>query len=179
MGKKYLVVTDIHGSSQSAEIIIEKLKQTNCDKIVILGDILYHGPRNDLPKYYEPKQVINILNNYVDKIIAIKGNCDAEVDEMVLAFPLKNCASIEVGDRSYIFEHGHHLEIEDTNEKYAGSVIVYGHTHVNKITKTQDATYVNLASITIPKDNSPRTYAIIDDSGLTVYDIEDNIIANV
>ena len=93
---KYLVVSDIHGSIDSAEILIEKFLANKCDKILLLGDILYHGPRNDLPNKYAPKQVITLLNQYQDKIIAIKGNCDAEVDEMVLSFKIKKDHTLNI-----------------------------------------------------------------------------------
>ena len=85
---KYLVVSDIHGSSESCNNFIDKFNQFKADKIIILGDILYHGPRNDLPDFYNPKKVISMLNPLADKIIAVRGNCDAEVDQMVLDFKI-------------------------------------------------------------------------------------------
>lgn len=166
---KYLIVTDIHGSINSAEIIIDKFNKHNCDKILILGDILYHGPRNDLPNYYNPKQVVNLLNKYSDKIIAVKGNCDAEVDQMVLNFKIFD----EYRFDGFILTHGHHLDELDLEN---ANVVLFGHTHINKLYKENNVTFINVASITIPKENCPRTYGVLANNVITLYDLNDNEI---
>ena len=106
---KYLIVSDIHGSIDSANIIKEKFLTLKCDKILLLGDILYHGPRNDLPANYAPKQVINVLNSLKDYIIAVRGNCDAEVDQMVLDFKINEDYYFEYNSYTIYLTHGHHV----------------------------------------------------------------------
>ncbi len=170
---KYLIFSDLHGSSASAEIIAKKFNEFSCDKMICLGDVLYHGPRNDLPDNYNPKLVISILNQYQDKIICLKGNCDAEVDQMVLLFPLSNQLDINLNGVACHLEHGHHLD----ELKSQAKVIFYGHTHVAVITKNNGQLFINPGSITIPKNNTKRSYLILDEKVLTLYDIDDNILS--
>ena len=166
---KYMVLTDIHGSSKYLNLAMEKYNKLNCDKLLLLGDILYHGPRNDLPEGYNPKEVISILNPMKDKILCVKGNCDAEVDEMVLEFPLYPIVMINVG-RKLELTHGHNLD-ECEGEGY----IVHGHTHINKY---EDG-IINIGSLSIPKDNH-HTYAIIENNVLTSYDLfTDEVVMEV
>ena len=167
---KFLVLTDIHGSSKYLKIAIEKFNNLNCEKMLLLGDILYHGPRNDLPLEYNPKEVISILNGYKDKILCIKGNCDAEVDEMVLEFPLYPTIMLNVNGVKLELVHGHNLE-ECSCEGY----ILHGHTHVNK---TEDKV-INIGSLSIPKDGH-HTYAVIEENVLTSFDLlTDEVIMSV
>lgn len=169
---KYLVISDIHGSSESCKIILDKHKQYNTDKIIVLGDILYHGPRNDLPNCYNPKQAILLLNSIANNIIAIKGNCDAEVDQMVLDFKIHD----EYIINNILLTHGHHINylkpISNKNIKF----VLHGHTHIIRVDTINDITYINIGSITIPKENTARCFAIIDNNILSIYDIEDNLI---
>lgn len=159
--KKYLVLTDIHGSIKYAQMAFDKFNQYGCHKILILGDILYHGPRNDLPEGYNPKAVTNLCNEYKKDIIAVNGNCDAEVDQMVLEFMLFPEVMLELNGHKFLLTHGHHLE-----EAESDGYILYGHTHV---TKFEDI-FLNIGSVSIPKDNH-HTYAIIDDEKITAYDL--------
>ena len=158
---KFLVLTDIHGSIKYLKMAMEKFGMLKCEKILLLGDLLYHGPRNDLPAEYSPKEVMSLLNNYKDKIVSVKGNCDAEVDEMVLEFPLFPEAVIKLKNNTVTLTHGHHLD-ELEFEGYA----LYGHTHVNKC----EGKLINVGSVSIPKDTH-HTYAILDDNGLISYDL--------
>ena len=121
---KYLIFSDLHGSIESLEIIIEKYHKHNCDKLICLGDVLYHGPRNDLPLNYNPKAVIKLINEYKDNILCIQGNCDAEVDQMVLNFPLIKDYLLDLEGKEVYLCHGHHLENIKQN------IILHGHTHV-------------------------------------------------
>ena len=167
---KYLIVSDIHGASDSAEIIIDAFNKENCDYILCLGDILYHGPRNDLPNEYNPKKVISILNPYSDKIIAIKGNCEAEVDQMVLDFKINDYLDMNINGLNCHLEHGHHLD------EYNGKcdIILYGHTHIPDNSIKNNIRYFNPGSITLPKNNTKRSYAIWDDRCIILYDILGN-----
>lgn len=162
---KYMVLTDIHGSSKYLNLAMEKFNNLDCGKLLLLGDILYHGPRNDLPEGYNPKEVISILNQMKDRILCVKGNCDAEVDEMVLEFPLYPIVMLNVG-RKLELTHGHNLD-ECEGEGY----ILHGHTHVNKY---EDG-IINIGSLSIPKDNH-HTYAIIENNVLTSYDLFTDLV---
>lgn len=167
---KFLVLTDIHGSSKYLKLAIEKFNKLNCEKMLLLGDILYHGPRNDLPLEYNPKEVISILNGFKDKILCVKGNCDAEVDEMVLEFPLYPTIMLNINGVKLELIHGHNLE-ECSGDGY----ILHGHTHVNKV----EDKVINIGSLSIPKD-SHHTYAVIDENVLTSYDLfTDEVIMSV
>ena len=167
---KFLVLTDIHGSIKYLKMAMEKLDVHGCEKILLLGDILYHGPRNDLPLEYSPKEVITLLNGYKDKIISVKGNCDAEVDEMVLEFPLFPEATIKLNNHTVTLMHGHH--VDEYNED---GYVLYGHTHVNKV----EGKLINIGSVSIPKD-SHHTYAVLSQDSLTSYDLlTDEVIMKV
>lgn len=171
---KYLIVSDIHGSSESAQIILNKSIEFSCDKIIILGDILYHGPRNDLPKFYNPKKVIELLNSISSKIIAIKGNCDAEVDEMVLKFPLRKIFIMNLGDKKICLTHGHHINKDNPLNNPLVNDVFYGHTHIYENSIVNHINYINIGSITIPKENTKRCFGIIENDNFTLFDIENN-----
>lgn len=167
---KFLVLTDIHGSSKFLKLAIDKFNELECEKILLLGDILYHGPRNDLPLEYNPKEVISILNSYKEKILCVKGNCDAEVDEMVLEFPLYPTIMLNVNGVKLELIHGHNLE-ECSGEGY----VLHGHTHINSV----DEKVINIGSLSIPKDDH-HTYVVIDGNMLTAYDLlTDKVIMSV
>lgn len=163
---KYLVLSDIHGSIKYAKLAFSKYEQYGCKKILILGDILYHGPRNELPEEYRPKEVIALCNNYKDKILAVKGNCDAEVDEMVLEFKLFNEVMLEINNHKFLLTHGHHLD-----EAEPDGYILYGHTHVNFF----EDVYLNVGSVSIPKDGY-HSYAIIDEGKIVAYDLLTDVV---
>ena len=171
---KYLVVADIHGSVNSALLIDKLFKQYKCDNIIILGDILYHGPRNPLPITYEPKKVIEILNPLKDKIIAVRGNCDSEVDQMVLDFDIfKDFKIIDLNHRKVFLTHGH-LSLKQYISNC--NILISGHTHIRTITKDDGVLYLNPGSITLPKGDMINSYAILDDNSFTIYDIENNLL---
>ncbi|MDE7213080.1 MAG: phosphodiesterase, partial [Anaeroplasmataceae bacterium] len=145
---KYLIFSDLHGSAKSSEYIINTFIEQKCDQMICLGDVLYHGPRNDIPEFYAPKQVIALLNPLAEKILCIQGNCDAEVDQMVLNFKLYKSKNIRLNGKKCHLEHGHHLEegIKDAD------VVLYGHTHIPVLEKIGDVLYINPGSITLPKN---------------------------
>lgn len=167
---KYLICSDIHGSIDSVNILLKKFYAFDCDKILCLGDVLYHGPRNDLPPHYAPKEVIAALNPLKDKILCIKGNCEAEVDEMVLDFSILNSYDGVMNDISVHLEHGHHLDAYCGNAK----LVLYGHTHIPLCQEMGGIQYINPGSITIPKAGSKRGYAVWDNHIIIGYDIEDH-----
>ena len=155
-----LICSDIHGDALSAEKIINAFERHNAERLVILGDILYHGPRNDLPENYAPKRVIEILNRYKDKILAVRGNCDAEVDQMVLDFPiLADYAFIERDGLRIFATHGHVFNKNSCAQLRSGDVLLHGHTHVPVAESFgENFYYVNPGSVSIPKENSPKSY---------------------
>ncbi len=169
---KYLIVSDIHGSKDSCEFIYNEFKNGKYDKILCLGDVLYHGPRNDLPENYNPKGCIEILNKLKDDIICVKGNCDAEVDQMVLSFEILDSYDFEIDEHLIHLEHGHHLD------EYCGQarLIMSGHTHIPVLNKEANCVYLNPGSITIPKGGYKRSFAVMDEEKIKVLDLDRNVI---
>lgn len=174
-GMKYLIFSDLHGSAESAEFIIKTFIEEKCDKMICLGDVLYHGPRNNLPKFYEPKQAITLLNPFADKILCIQGNCDAEVDQMVLKFKLYKTKNIRINGKRCHLEHGHHLEEKIKDADF----VLFGHTHIPLLEKIDDLVYINPGSITLPKNNSKRSYILWDNECIILYDIEGNVLKEI
>ena len=167
---KYLIASDIHGSAYWTERLCAAIESEQPDRIVLLGDLLYHGPRNDLPRDYAPKRVIPLLNALADRIIAVRGNCDAEVDQMVLDFPvMADYATLfdETG-RELFLTHGHvfgagmHNSVDHAPALPEGSALVYGHTHikVNEASEAHPGLWLfNPGSVSIPKDGT-HSYGI-------------------
>ena len=162
---KVLVISDIHGSSYYAKKIKEINKKEEPDKIIVLGDLYYHGPRNDLPKEYAPKQVIAMLNEYKDRIYAVRGNCDAEVDQMVLEFPiLADYAVFPAADRLIYATHGHHFHMNQLPPLQPGDILLHGHTHIPAWEPFGDGNlYLNPGSVSIPKAESEHSYMLLQD----------------
>lgn len=166
---KLLIASDIHGDYKRAEEIYNIWKDGNYDNLILLGDLLYHGPRNDLPPYYNPKKVIPILSEMKDSIIAVRGNCDAEVDQMVLPFPiLDDKKEIEVDGKRILLIHGHHeIDAEGFD------VVMSGHTHIPVLEKKGDVLYFNPGSTTIPKGGSVSSYGVWDNGKLSIISLDD------
>ncbi len=161
---KLLIASDIHGSLTFCEKLVERYREEKCHKLILLGDILYHGPRNDLPEGYNPKGVIALLNGMSDEILTVRGNCEAEVDDMVLDFNvLAEYAILYHGDRLFFLTHGHKFNPQNLPKLKKGDVLFNGHTHVSKIEEIGDILYVNPGSVSIPKENTPRGYVVVDD----------------
>ncbi|MGF6375948.1 putative phosphoesterase [Clostridiales Family XIII bacterium PM5-7] len=161
---KLMVASDIHGSVYYCKEMLSAFQREQADRLVLLGDILYHGPRNDLPKDYAPKEVIAMLNPMKEQIFAIRGNCEAEVDQMVLAFPvLADYGVIYSGDMLIYATHGHVYNEENLPPLGKGDILLNGHTHVPKCVDYGTYVYMNPGSISIPKENSKHSYMIIED----------------
>ena len=152
---KFVIASDIHGSAFWCGKLVEVIEEVKPDQILLLGDILYHGPRNDLPKGYGPKQVIPMLSAYKDKIICVRGNCEAEVDQMVLPFAcMADCALVSADGLSLYLTHGHHHSPENLPPLAEGSVFLSGHTHVKLDAVRNGIRCLNPGSVSIPKDGS-------------------------
>lgn len=174
---KLLIASDVHGGYTSAEKIAELFKREKADKLVLCGDLLYHGPRNDLPQDYNPKKVIAILNKISGDIIAVRGNCEAEVDQMVLEFPcMCDYALIYDGKIRIYITHGHLFDGGTKLNLKKNDVMVSGHTHVLKAEERDGVFYLNPGSCTIPKENNPKTYMIYENDTFYIKDFENNII---
>lgn len=161
---KYMVASDIHGSKFYAEKMKEAFIKEKADRLILLGDLLYHGPRNDLPREYNPKAVIEILNGLSEKIMAVRGNCEAEVDQMVLSFPvMADYAVVEHKEKLIYLTHGHIFGEENPPKLAKGDILICGHTHVPKCTEHDGFVYMNPGSVSIPKEMSPNGYMVIED----------------
>ena len=152
---KLIIASDIHGSAFWCGKLMELIDQEQPDKLILLGDLLYHGPRNDLPRDYAPKQVIPMLSDLKDRIIAVRGNCEAEVDQMVLPFPcMAEFSELLLDGRTFYLTHGHHASPDNLPPLPEGSVFLFGHTHV-KLDETRNGIRcLNPGSVSIPKDGS-------------------------
>ena len=152
---KFVIASDIHGSAYWCGRLMELIKKENPQRVILLGDLLYHGPRNDLPRDYTPKRVIPMLSELKDRIIAVRGNCEAEVDQMVLPFPcLADYAELLVDGTLFHLSHGHHQNPDCLPPLPQGSVFLFGHTHVKLDTVVDGIRCLNPGSVSIPKDGS-------------------------
>ena len=150
---KLLIASDIHGSAYYCEKLMKQIEKHKPEKLILLGDLLYHGPRNDLPRDYAPKQVIPMLSAYQDIIVAVRGNCEAEVDQMVLPFPcMANFAQLDVDGVRFQLTHGHHDSPDHLPPLEEGSVFLSGHTHVKLDVVRDGIRCLNPGSVSIPKD---------------------------
>lgn len=170
---KLLIASDIHGSAYFCELLIKKIKEEKADRILLLGDILYHGPRNDLPRDYAPKKVIEMLNPIKNQLLCVRGNCDTEVDQMVLDFPiLADYSVIPVGDKLIYATHGHKYNEQVTPPLSNGDILLNGHTHIPKCVEQENFIYMNAGSVSIPKENSCHSYMILEDGKFTWKNLE-------
>ena len=159
---KWMIASDIHGSAYYCEKLLEAYKREQADRLLILGDILYHGPRNDLPRDYAPKKVIEMLNAVADRITCVRGNCEAEVDQMVLNFPCMSDTAVVLDDESGVsmyMSHGHIYSPEKLPPMPKNSVFLSGHTHVLSIERKNGMLCLNPGSISLPKGGNPKSYA--------------------
>lgn len=160
---KLLFASDIHGSEKYLSLLLEKYKEEKADKLLLLGDLLYHGPRNDLPDGYNPKAVVKILNELKKDILAVRGNCEAEVDQMVLDFPvLADYATLFVDGLEITLTHGSTYNPQNPLPLKDGRIVMYGHTHIPSKTTVDGVYYLNTGSISIPKNNSSRSYIVYE-----------------
>ncbi|MGI6279134.1 MAG: phosphodiesterase [Acutalibacteraceae bacterium] len=162
---KFLIASDIHGSAYYCKKLLDVFSEEKADRLILLGDLLYHGPRNDLPREYDPKQVIEMLNSISDKILCVRGNCDSEVDQMVLDFPIMaDYAVISLNGRIIYATHGHILNPDNPPPLKDGDILLNGHTHVSKFTDNGKFSYMNPGSVSIPKDETPHSYMILENN---------------
>ncbi|MBQ8414952.1 MAG: phosphodiesterase [Clostridia bacterium] len=175
---KLLIASDIHGDLESANNVISRFAEEGCDRLLLLGDILYHGPRNDLPEHYNPKSVISLLNKYRNIILAVRGNCDTEVDQMVLNFPvLSDYGCLFLDGLTVYATHGHKYSIDSPPPLCKGDILLGGHTHVPACIGFGDENYyLNPGSVAIPKNGFQKSYMIYENKCFTVKDFNGNTL---
>ena len=174
---KLMIASDIHGSYFYCKKMLDAFSAEKADRLLILGDILYHGPRNDLPAEYAPKKVIPELNAIKDRLLCVRGNCDTEVDQMVLEFPiLADYCIIQCGSKTVYATHGHNYGETTPPPLPEGSILLGGHTHIPKCTEYGSYTYMNPGSVSIPKESSHHGYMTYEDNTFLWKDFEGNII---
>lgn len=170
---KLIIVSDIHGSETAAVKAVDMFKKENCDYMLLLGDVLYHGPRNPLPEGHNPKGVAETLNSIKEKIIAVRGNCDAEIDQMLLEFPcMADYVMLVDGERKIFATHGHMYSPENLPKLYGISYFFSGHTHVAGVTKKDGLTICNPGSSALPKEGKPASIAIYNNGDVKISYIE-------
>ena len=175
---KWMIASDLHGSAYYCRKMLEAFEREGADRLFLLGDLLYHGPRNDLPREYAPKEVIPLLNGKKEKLLCVRGNCDAEVDQMVLEFPvLADYAVLPVGQRLIYATHGHIYHVKNLPPLAPGDVLLHGHTHVPAWTKFgQGNLYLNPGSVSIPKEDSPHSYMTLEENTMQWKELESSAV---
>ena len=170
---KWFIASDIHGSEYYCKKMLEAFERERADRILLLGDLLYHGPRNDLPKDYSPKAVAALLNGVKEKIFCVRGNCEAEVDQMLLEFPvMADYILISAENRLIFATHGHKYNESNLPPLSKGDILLHGHTHVPKCTEYESFLCINPGSVSIPKENSVNSYMIYEDGVFSWKDLD-------
>ena len=172
---KVLVISDIHGSSYYAEKIKEIVARENPDKIILLGDLYYHGPRNDLTQEYAPMKVAEILNSLKDKLLVVKGNCDAEVDEMISDFKFEDHLLLDINGKKIYFTHGHRYNIEVIPYEDF-EALIYGHIHQGFIQEKEGYLFANPGSISLPKCGTEHSYLILEKDKFILKNVDGEVL---
>lgn len=177
---KYMIASDIHGSAYYCRELLNAYQRSGASRLVLLGDLLYHGPRNDLPRDYAPKEVIAMLNSLKDQIYCVRGNCDTEVDQMVLEFPILGDYALLALDGLTIYAtHGHIYNRDHLPPVQKGDILLHGHTHILTAERDQEITVLNPGSVSIPKGGNPPTYGMLEDQVFRILDFDGNVIKEI
>ena len=172
-----MIASDIHGSGEYVEQMLERYRSENAQKLLLLGDLLYHGPRNDLPFGYAPKRVAELLNSVQGELLCVRGNCDAEVDQMMLQFPiLADYAVLWLEERMVFVTHGHHYSADDPPPLQRGSILLHGHTHLMAMEQREGFWYLNPGSVSLPKGGNPHSYMIYENGVFQLKDMEGAVL---
>ena len=160
---KWLIASDIHGSAFWCRKLLDAFTESGADRLLLLGDLLYHGPRNDLPAEYDPKAVSAMLNAQKNRILCVRGNCEAEVDQMMLEFPvLAEYALISLENSVIFATHGHHFHADAMPPLMPGDILLHGHTHIPVCTQSGACFVLNPGSVSIPKNGTPHSYMVLE-----------------
>ncbi|MCI8813006.1 MAG: phosphodiesterase [Oscillibacter sp.] len=169
---KWMIASDLHGSARCCREMLEALRREGADRLVLLGDLLYHGPRNDFPEEYDTRAVTALLNGVKDQLLCVRGNCDSEVDQMVLEFPMLAEYAFLAADGLKIFAtHGHNYGPGNPPPLEAGDFLLCGHTHLPVCRDSGGFTYLNPGSLSLPKEGTPHSYMILEGGVFTWHDL--------
>jgi len=172
-----VIVSDIHGSSYYANRLRTIILKENPDMFIVLGDLYYHRPRNDLSEDHNPMEVANVLNGFKNIIYVVKGNCDSEIDEMISEFRFYDDLVLDINGKKVFCTHGDKFNM-DNFPKQNFDIMAYGHFHVGFIEKDNEHIFINPGSISLPMNGSKNSYILIDESGIYLKDIEGTLIEN-
>lgn len=160
---RYLIASDIHGSAYFCRELLTAFRREGAERLILLGDLLYHGPRNPLPDEYSPQETASLLNSMSGRVLCVRGNCDSEVDQMMLEFPIMaEYALMEAGGRLIYVTHGHIRGRDDPPKLRPGDVLLHGHTHIPACERLGEIFYLNPGSVSLPKEGAKRGYAILE-----------------
>ena len=169
---KWMIASDLHGSAYYCKKMVEAFEREGADRLLMLGDLLYHGPRNDLPRDYAPKEVIPMLNGLKNKLCCVRGNCEAEVDQMVLNFPvMADYCILPAGKKLIYATHGHIYNVKNPPPLAEGDILLHGHTHVPVCEDCGTFRYLNPGSVSIPKNGSRHSYMTLENGQFTWKDV--------
>lgn len=174
---KYMFASDIHGSAYYCRQVLETYRQSGAQRLILLGDLLYHGPRNALPRDYAPWEVFEMLNKHKNQIYAVRGNCDSEVDQMVLEFPIMaDYAVLSLNGLTFFVTHGHLFDIERRPPMKPLDILIHGHTHVPVAEPVDDVFWLNPGSASLPKDGYPPTYGMLSGTRFEILDFDGRVV---
>ncbi len=169
---KWMIASDLHGSAQCCRRLLEALQREDADRLILLGDLLYHGPRNDFPEEYDTRAVTALLNSVKHRLLCVRGNCDSEVDQMVLEFPmLAEYAFLSVDGRSIFATHGHNYGPDNPPPLREGDFLLCGHTHLPVCRNCGGYAYLNPGSLSLPKNGTPHSYMTLENGVFTWHDL--------
>lgn len=169
---KFLIASDLHGSARYCRALLEAFRREGADRLLLLGDLLYHGPRNDFPDEYDTRAVTALLNGAADRLLCVRGNCDAEVDQMVLAFPMMaEYCLLEADGLTILATHGHVYGPDNPPPLRRGDFLLCGHTHLPVRRNCGDFTYLNPGSLSLPKDGTPHSYMTLENGAFAWHDL--------
>ena len=169
---KWMIASDLHGSAQCCRRLLEALQREDADRLILLGDLLYHGPRNDFPEEYDTRAVTALLNSVKHRLLCVRGNCDSEVDQMVLEFPmLAEYAFLSVDGRSIFATHGHNYGPDNPPPLSEGDFLLCGHTHLPVCRNCGGYAYLNPGSLSLPKNGTPHSYMTLENGVFTWHDL--------
>lgn len=178
---KLMFASDIHGSASCCEKMLSRYKAENADKLILLGDLLYHGPRNDIPEGYSPKETAAMLNDCSSELLCVRGNCEAEVDQMMLQFPVLADYAVlwnETGGMMFC-THGHLYDINNMPMLKKGDITVQGHTHLYAAENINGIYYINTGSVTLPKGGRVKSYAVYENGCFFIKDMNGGVISEI
>ena len=174
-----VIASDIHGSTVWTRRLLDACEAEQASQLLLLGDFLYHGPRNPLPEGYDPKIVAELLNAHAGRIVALRGNCDSEVDAMVLGFPLVETAWVVVDGHRFFCSHGHRFHDKNPPPMEKGDTVVFGHTHVHLLLKRNGVYFMNPGSVSLPKQDRPHTYMVYREHGCHIKDFNGIVLDSI